>query len=203
MPALPLLVLVAAGSLAHAPAWGRIIVRALIGLGLMYQLAYALSPLPGDPRWFTRLDLLRTGAALSPTDVPRVPAHIRYLNQVAQPGEGVLLVGDAAVYPLRPRAWYHTCFDASLLVDWTLDSSAEARRAHFVRRRIVWVVVNPAELERYRQPGNYGYDPRFRETILDELIAAGILTPVEWQVALPSAEPSRTKIYRVEGGSHD
>lgn len=148
------------------------------GSGLLFCLLYAVAA-SGDARRLTRLELLKDGAPLDEQDLfPRVSAAFRYVNENASPDAAVLCVGDAAVFDLIPRAYYHTCFDDSLLVNWTENRSAEERRAEFMQRNIAFVIVNASELARYRSPGNYGYDPRFRDELLAELVTQGVLEPV-------------------------
>jgi hypothetical protein len=94
----------------------------------------------------------------------------------------VLLVGDAEPFDLEMPAYYNTCFDDCLLCVLMLGKSPDGkspdeRREELASRRIVWVLVDWPEIERYRSPGNYGFDPRFTPELLTELVAQGVLGP--------------------------
>jgi hypothetical protein len=178
-PAFPLLTLLAISGLAKTcERWQHYALGSVLGLGILYHGLFLISPLAGDTRWFTRLDSLRVGNSLHPNDVPRLATTFRYLNAHASVDHAVLFIGEAAVFDSNPRAFYNTCFDDSLAADWFVDRTPAEQKAELTRRGINWVYVNSRELARYRSPGNYGYDPRFREEFIAELVAAGILHEV-------------------------
>jgi len=177
VPALPLAVLFAATITDLMP--GPISRRVLIGFlcaGLGYSVLVAVSPLPGDNRWFVALSALRSDET-NPGRATRVSAAQRWLNEHTGPGRSVLLVGDAAPFDLRPKAYYNTCFDDCLLADWTIGRSRRQRQEALHSRAIQYIYIDWSEIARYRTPGNYGYDPRWTGRLLQELIDQQILIP--------------------------
>jgi len=193
-PAFPLLTLLAVSGLAcFQQRWQQVSLATFIAVGVMFQGLFLLSPLAGDTRWFTKLELLRTGDSLHSNDVPRLATAFRYLNHHAAEHEAVLFIGEAAVFDSRPRAFYNTCFDDSLAAAWLTDLTIAEKSAELARRKIAWVYVNSAEIDRYRSPGNYGYDPRFREAMISELVTAGTLQEI---TEIPDFQRG-IKLYRV------
>jgi hypothetical protein len=159
-------------------------------VGLLYNLAYVCWPMPlaivlaGDNRWLAPLEMLRRDPPSELAPVSRINADIRWLNEHVPPGRRVLCIGEAAVFDLHMPPYYHTCFDDCLLVEWTAGKSAAERRQTLHQRDVAFVYVDWQEIERYRSPGNYGFDPRFSRTLLDELVAQRVLGP-----PLPNAPP--------------
>ncbi len=198
IPALPPLAFLAGlGAAQFSSTIGRRVVAAILVLGFTFHFAFLVSPLAGDVRWFTRLDLLKTGEQLSQFDVARIPAHLRYLNDQVAADKAVLFVGDAAVFEVRPKCYYNTCWDDCLLVDWLADRSADERQKILDEKKVTWVCVNDAELARYRSPGNYGYDPRYNEELLTELVDQKVLQPVATALFQSSPEAPAVRLFRV------
>jgi hypothetical protein len=56
-----------------------------------------------------------------------------------------------------------------------VDRPAEAARRALAEREIALVYLNWAEIARYRQPGNYGYDERITPELLSRLVRDGVL----------------------------
>ena len=157
----------------------------------------AASRFSADNRMFVSLSDLRT-------DLPRetdrgwtrIHPIIRYLNEHVRAGDRVLVVGEAQVFDLEVPAIYNTCFDDCVFEQRFRDRSAEARRATLAKDRITYVFVNWRELDRYREPGNYGYsDYVTRSLIRDELVREqGLLRPVELDVP-----PENSELFEVVG----
>ena len=176
LPAWPLAALLASVAAAsHDGVWWRRAVAGFAVLGLAYCLLAAASPLVGDNRWFVALTQLRRDEPW-PADTPlRVKPEHKFLNANVEPGQAVLLVGEAAPFDLAMPVYYNTCFDDCLLCDWMLGKTAAERSQQLDSRNIAWVLVDWPEIRRYQLPGNYGFDPRFRPELLDELVAQGVL----------------------------
>ena len=83
------------------------------------------STLVGDNRWFVSLEQLRRDRPWPQHTPQRVKASHQWLNENVQPGQAVLLVGDAEPFDLEMPVFYNTCFDDCLLCDWMLNKSAE------------------------------------------------------------------------------
>ena len=178
LPALPLAALFAAQ--ATEVVQGRAARRVVIGFlfaGIIYCGLAAVSPLPGDSRWFVSLSALRSDEK-TPAGHSRLSTPQRWLNEHTPSGRSVLLVGDAAPFDLRPVAYYNTCFDDCLLANWSIGRSKRQRHEALTSRGIEYVYIDWSEIARYRSPGNYGYDPRWTRRLLQELLHQGILTPV-------------------------
>ncbi|MEX2176335.1 MAG: glycosyltransferase family 39 protein [Pirellulaceae bacterium] len=176
IPAWPFAALLAglAAGWSSRPAW-RWAVGAFLALGLLYCLLVNSSPLVGDNRWFVSLEQLRRDEPWPEGTPLRIePAH-QLLNERIEPGQAVLLVGDAEPFDLQMRAYYNTCFDDCLLVDWMQNRSPAERHAQLTSRNIAWLYVDWREIRRYQSPGNYGFDPRFDPRLLDELVRQGVL----------------------------
>jgi hypothetical protein len=110
-----------------------------------------------DNRYFAPLDAVRRDELQLIYGGERLhPAH-RWLNTYAQPGEAVLLVGDAEPFELEIPAIYNTCFDDCQFTRLFRDRSRDERLAALREEKIAYVFCHWPHLERFRSPGNYGY----------------------------------------------
>ena len=75
--------------------------------------------------------------------------------------------------------------DDCLLVNWTQNKTADERKEELRTRKIAFVYYAEEEIKRYQSDKNYGYDPRFSATLLEDLVSQGVLKP-----PLPSAPPA-------------
>ncbi len=198
LPAWPFAAVLAAAAMRIEDRWWRraVYLVALVGSG--YCLLAAGSQLVGDNRWFVSLEQLRRDEPWPEGTPPRIKPGHRFLNEHVQPGQAVLLVGDAEPYDIEKPVYYNTCFDDCLLCNWMLSQSPAERRQELAQRSIAWVLVDWPEVARYQSPGNYGFDSRFSARMLEELIAQGILgTPRSLQgvelypVLAPTSSPAR------------
>ena len=178
VPALPLAALLAGASVDFFPSqWNRGLIAGLLVVGLIYCGLVDGSRYVGDNRWFAPLTTLRQDIPATAQQPSRVnPAH-RWLNEHCQKQEAVLLVGDAQPFDLEPPVFYSTCFDDCLLAAWTVGKSPVDRLAALQKRHIAYVYVQWSEIERYRSPGNYGFDPRLTRELIAELVTQGVLAP--------------------------
>ncbi len=197
LPAWPLVAVIAAVAALPEDRWWRRTVTVVVWIGLAYCYLAASSTLVGDNRWFVSLEQLRRDQPWPQHTPQRVKLSHRWLNENVKPGQAVLLVGDAEPFELEMPAFYNTCFDDCLLCDWMLNKSPSERHQELARRNIAWVVVDWPEIARYQQPGNYGFDPRFKAELLDELVQQGVLDP---PVKLGEGYETRhTEAYPVRG----
>jgi hypothetical protein len=197
LPAWPFAAVIAAGAASLAGRWWQWALKAVLIVGLGYCYLAAASQMLGDNRWFVSLEQLRRDEPW-PEGTPRrlKPAH-KLLNERIQPGQTVLLVGDAEPFDLEMRTYYNTCFDDCLLCNWMLGKSADERRQALATTNIAWVVVDWPEIERYRSAGNYGFDPRFDGRLLEELVAQGILGSPQSLVPPAPDRPRSVELYPV------
>ncbi|HUE73821.1 MAG TPA: glycosyltransferase family 39 protein [Pirellulaceae bacterium] len=184
VPAIPLAAIIAGAGVQYALRQPlKWVLYPLLVIGLVYNLVYVSSPMPlaialaGDNRWLAPLEALRKGELSERVPVSRINADVRWLNANVPPGKAVLCIGEAAVFDLEMPVYYHTCFDDCLLVEWMAGKTAAERKQLLHDRQVAFVYVDWAEIERYRAPGNYGFDPRFSRALLDELVAQGVLAP--------------------------
>lgn len=181
VPALPYAAFLAgAGAIARREAVWRWLVTGFVALGLVLSWFFVASPAVGDNRWFVALEALRTDAAThDDDDLRRMNIAHAWLNEHAQAGEAVLLVGDAQPFDLEIPSFYSTCFDDCLLVEWTANRSPAERRVELLSRDIHYVLIDWGEIERYRAPGNYGFPAGMTRDLEQELVAQRVLEPLE------------------------
>jgi hypothetical protein len=192
LPAVPLLASIAGIALA------RVIRSPLAAIPLAVLLLDAvlcLSGFIGDPRWLADLSAVRRDASQLPQPIARLPAHVRWVNENAPADARLLLIGDAAAFDYELPVAYSTCFDASPLWTSTAPASSTTTKdpvslAPFTHLVVVW-----SEIDRYRSPGNYGFDARITPALFQSLIASGQLRVVP----VPSLEPSVTIFAVVKG----
>lgn len=176
LPAAPLLCLLASGTVA----WSMQLVyqRTLVVFATLDVVAASLmlmGPITrengslqtvAEPRWLSPLESLRYG----------LESH-RALAELCKPTDAILLVGDAVPFDLPMPTYYNTCFDDSLLEEWTNDRSAEEIRQAFKQRGIRYVLVDWTEVARYRSPGNYGYTEYVQPAVFAKLVEQRVLHP--------------------------
>jgi len=143
-----------------------------------------------------RLDLTAAHQAV-------ISPPIRYLNEEFAAGRlpagtKVLCVGEAALFHARFPNVYNTVFDRSRFVDWFADStgqdlqSRDAIRARMRDEGITLVLVNWAEILRYREPGSYGYPDLAKPSTFIRLQDLGLLGPA-WPL------PESISLRRIDG----
>ena len=192
LPVLPVLALMAgAGACWTFESWWRHVLKGMLLVVLLANfLISAAGPLNA---WFVPLEQLQ--------DPPWVgPCHY-YLNRDADRG-AVLTVGDAAVFDLKPRVFYNTCFDdcvfEKLVRDRTSKELSPERqirpikdiRAEFAALRIAYVLVDWSEIKRYRD--TYGFTSFVQPEVFDELVKEGLLELV------PQKDEPWKRLYRVK-----
>lgn len=191
LPATPALAMLAGCGAAHASdKFGRYGVLGLLGVGLSWNLLATASPVMSYNRFFTPLDELR----IAPE---RVDPWILELNR--QDG-GVLSIGEAAVFDLEKPVLYNTTFDPSWFTRYGVGgatSSAADSVAGFDKlvadQELDYVYVDWDEIDRYRSPGNYGFDERVTPALFQQLVAEGrLLTP------LPKKPGHAGEVYQVQ-----
>lgn len=191
VPALPYAAFLASAALIvrREPPW-RWSITGFVVVGLVLSWLFVASPAIGDNRWFVALEALRTDAAAGDNDPQRrMSAAHAWLNEQAQPSEAVLLVGDAQPFDLELPAFYSTCFDDCLLVEWTRDRTPAERRKELLSRGIQYVLIDWGEIDRYRAPGNYGFPAGMTRELTAELVKQRVLEPLQTFGA--------TELYRV------
>ena len=182
IPVLPVVALLAgAGACWSSARWWRWVLASLLAVGLGANFLVAVAG-QGNA-WFVGLTRLRN-------DPQWIDPWHEYFN--THPIEGrLLVVGDAAVFDLKPPVLYNTCFDDCIFEQLVKGKTPAQVRAEFAARRITDVYVDWDEIERYRQPGNYGFTDFVQPEVFDRLVAQGVLEP------LPSIKGRSGRGYRV------
>jgi hypothetical protein len=180
LPAVPVLALLAG----TAWLWGkdrrtRGFLLGSAAIGYLFAALTMMSPVlapdgklwhVADWRWFTPLATLRKEIA---------PAHAQ-LNSVVLAEEAVLLVGDATPFDLNMPVFYNTCFDDGLFESLTRYRTPEEIRQAFREKKIAYVLIDWSELQRYRKPGNYGYNDYVQPSVIQQLEKQQVLT-LRWK----------------------
>jgi hypothetical protein len=154
-----------------------------------------LITLQPDNRYFAPLEMLRRDDRELSLQGLRVESAHRWLNEHAQPGEKVLLLGDAEPFDLELPAVYNTCFDDCQFARIFKGRSRAERLAALREEKIAYVFCSWAHLSRYRSPANYGYTSEYPtpELVHDELVRdQGLLIPIEIE-----ADPRSGELFRV------
>jgi hypothetical protein len=124
------------------------------------------------------------------------------IDRRLDPHATVLYVGLAAVYEAPTRSLYNTVFDESLLSECILDHhhhppSVLARDAcvkNLRNRETDFIVVDWTWINRYRQPGNYGFPSFVEPALLDRLVREKVLRPIKvdgvWDLYQVVSEPT-------------
>ena len=143
IPIFPVLALMAgAGACWTSTSWWRAILASLLLVGLTGSFLLATWGIGND--WFVPLQTLRE----------RIDPWHHFFNDDPA-GGGVLAVGEAAVFDLKPPVFYNTCFDDCIFEQLVKGKTAAEIRAELTSRHIAYVFVNWGEISRYRR--TYGY----------------------------------------------
>lgn len=143
-------------------------------------------------------------------------------DATVRPLRKLLLIGEAKAFVYRVPVVYSTCWNCSPLIPLLGDSvergadakivairDADAIRRRFDDAKIAFVLVDFAELARFRSPGNYGFrDAEIDENLFRLLTAANVLEPFELQQTsdkndATSNAPPTTRIFRLVPPSDD
>ena len=133
------------------------------------NLAYDSSGLAGLNEWTGDLDFLRR-------DLPeRLNRPLATMDARLPPDARILLVGQAAVFHLEHPVVYNTVFNAETIEDSREDEDPAAFRRALHELGLTHVYVDWHEIQRYRQPGNYGFTDYVTPARFAGWVAAGVL----------------------------
>lgn len=193
LPHLPIAAVIAGAGLVRASnlIW-RCAILALLVAALLPNLLLISSQSVGDNRFLVGLDHLRRFAG---QDAHIHPAHL-WLNANVPSGYRAVVCGEAQVFNFRVPVEYNTCFDDCVLEQVLRDKSRQERADELRRRRISHIMVYWRELDRYREPGNYGYSEYVtRKRVREELVLQQRLLR---EIKLP-IEPENCQVFEVVG----
>lgn len=184
-----------------------------------------LRALERDPVRFPQASLFFNNRPELFADAPNADASLETTtvsDAPNQPSRKLLLIGEAKAFVYRVPVVYSTCWNRSPLIPLLGDSvergadgqivsirNADAIRRRFEDAKIAFVLVDFAELARFRSPGNYGFrDAEIDENLFRLLTDANVLAPFELPQtsdkndATSNASPT-TRIFRLIPPSND
>ena len=179
LPALPLACgLAALGATWIARRLSLSLANIMVLLSLLYGGFIIASGAIGDNRFFVSLSALR-GDSGSDELPGRLTSVVGWANETLdQPGERVLLIGEAKAYDFRMPIVYSTCFDRSPAEEWLLNRQPEQQRQSMAQAGVTHVLINWSELARYRSPGNYGFSVWPQRADIERLVSDQVLRPL-------------------------
>jgi len=165
---------------------------------LVFNTAYTFFPnAVSAPGKYSRFGM---GIEAARVDPNRVMPLVLYFN--ANPPSGkLLLVGDAEVFDYNVPILYNTCFDDTSFdaLFFDLESrndppplrSPDDMQHRLNEAGISHIVVNWAEIARFRSKGNYGYTSDLvQPDVFAQLVQLGILRPVLRALESPNGIPT-------------
>lgn len=149
----------------------RILLGIMMVLGVVSNASYISTGLAGPNEWTSNLPAQRVylRKALNPP--------LLAIDQELPPDAKILLVGQASVFHMNHPIVYNTVFNAETIENLSEGRTPEEFHRALVERGITHVYVDWSEIDRYRQPTNYGFTPLVTPRWLDGLVAAGVLEP--------------------------
>lgn len=172
LPILPVLAVLAGigGDWVRHVGW-TILLGLILLVCLTCNLTYDSSALAGLNEWTGDLVSLRR-------DLPRrLNPPLATLDARLPPDARILLVGQASVFHLDHPIVYNTVFNPETIEELARDRDAEGLRRALHERGLTHIYVDWHEIERYRQPGNYGFTPFVTPERFAGWVAAGVLEP--------------------------
>ncbi|MFQ5731314.1 MAG: ArnT family glycosyltransferase [Planctomycetaceae bacterium] len=179
IPLLPVAaVLAGAGAVWSSARVWRVAAGSAIGLTLIYNLAFIVTPLCGYNAYLIDDEVARKDAETTSVGIP-------FLNANLPADARVLCVGEAQVFDLRRDVVYNTVFDRSIFQKWfgqpvpgTPPGEWPLRPPETIRMTlreegITHVYVNWDEVRRYRS--TYGFTEFVTPQRFQQLVQAGVL----------------------------
>jgi hypothetical protein len=84
------------------------------------------------------------------------------------------MVGEARAFYIARPCFYHVIFSRDPLADFARTRPTGPQLLKWFRDRgVTHVYINWAEIARFRQPGNYGWDESINEALFASMRAAG------------------------------
>lgn len=162
--------------------------HAIVISGLIYGALFNSSSLVSDNRFFVSLAALRDDVSTE-EQIGRVPAALAWINQNLSASDSrLLLVGEARVFEYQVPVLYSTCFDVNPGEVMLRGKSPTEQSAALRERGITHIMIHWGEIARYRSPGNYGFSDWPQPADVEQMIADGVLSRVEWSIPKGSVE---------------
>jgi len=154
--------------------WSRrrgwtILLGTILTIALLTNLTYISTALAGLNEWTGDLDFLRR-------DIPRRwNAPLARLDRELPTDARPLLVGQAAVFHLDHAVTYNTVFNPETIELLASGKTPDEFRRALHERNLTHIYVDWEEIQRYREPGNYGFTDFVTHDRFAEWVAAGVL----------------------------
>ena len=192
-PALPLFAILSGYGLARLAAIMPTFVPASISLGgILFGTLQAFSGVAiTDTRAFIALDVLRKEWTSLETD-EEILKPVAFVNERIDASNHILSIGEAQAFHFQPDLVYATCFNTNQAEEWLRGLPAEVQKQNLIDQGITHVLVNWADINRYRSPGNYGFSDWPQSRDLDRMVDGGVLE----ELATPF-NPAAWSLYEV------
>ena len=152
----------------------------IIVLGLGYGCVLNSSPVNTDNRYFVSLDALRNDVG-DKVQIPRIFPTTAWVNRHLDYGRvRILLVGEARAFEFLMPIEYSTCFDLNPGEVYLKGKSRTEQIATLKQHGITHILIQWSEINRYRQPNNYGFSEWPQPTDIQQLIDDNIASRVDW-----------------------
>ena len=171
LPPLAILAGLGAGSLWASSRGAAVGLITILAVGVGANATLCSTELCGPTAWTTDLATIRDATARDGT-----PSLAR-LDEALPPDARPLAIGQAGTFGLRHRPVYNTVFNRDLFERIVGGKPHLAVISDLHRRGITHVYVDWAEIDRYRQPGNYGFSTFETPEVFEGLVQAGVLGP--------------------------
>jgi hypothetical protein len=168
VPLIPLVaVLSGAGAVWSKHAWWRRFVTTVMVAAVFYNFSYSSSALCGFNDY---------ARPVVPDEDP-TDAAVTWMNRNLPDSARVLAVGAADLFHLRRPVIYNTVFDDSIFEQLVRDRTPAEAGVSLRERGVTHVYVSWSEIDRYRQPGSYGYSDFVTPSVFQSLVKASVLGP--------------------------
>lgn len=162
--------------------------QSMVVLGLGYGCVVNSSPATADNRFFVSLNALRQDIG-DENQVPRLIPTTAWINwNLTDTNTRILLVGEARAFEFLPAIEYSTCFDLNPGEIYLRGKSRDEQKAALRERGITHIFVQWTEINRYRQPNNYGFSDWPQEVDVQKLVDDGVVSRIDWGFPQKHAE---------------
>jgi hypothetical protein len=177
LPLIPLLAILAGSFVHQLINRGQAMAAALaILISLLYASTITLLGVESYNRWFCSYASLRND--LTNPESGRLPATIGWINSQLPKQSKLLLIGEARAFHFERPILYATCFNTPPGQAQLQSSDTAAKRFWLGEQGITHLLIQWTELERYRQPGNYGFSEWPGRADIEQLIVVGLIRRV-------------------------
>jgi hypothetical protein len=133
------------------------------------NLTYESSGLAGITEWTRDLSAMRR-------EIPTALNRPLIAMDTKLPRDArILLVGPAAVFHLEHPVVYNTVFNRETIEELSRDRDPAAFRRALHDLGLTHLYVDWRDIDRYRQPGNYGFTAFVTPARFADWVAAGVL----------------------------